>query len=403
MSSPKHILMILETDFPPDIRVENEIEALSKAGYQITLLCLTQDDNRKAYEVYSDQLTVVRKRIPTFFYKSKVGQPKFPVYDFFWKRFIKKHLKIDDDAAYNIIHVHDLSLAKVGLWLKKRLNKPLVLDLHENYPYLIRDAKHTQKGLGKLLSDFELWVKFEKEVVPQSDYVICVVEEMYERLKKFDNRPDNYHVYQNVVNLSSVKPYTKPTQQNQFKLIYIGGITPARGLQTVIKAILLLKNSDQSICFEIYGSGSYLTDLMKLTETLQLKNYVHFMGNIHQDDVFDKIKESDAAIIPHLKSVQNNCSSPNKLYQYLSSGRVVISSDCTSIKRIIEDNRVGKTYEDKNPEDLSSVLKDLISNPEERIELGKRGYELVLEKFNTDIEGKKFVEFYNRIFDTKSN
>lgn len=396
MKSSKHVLMVLETDFPPDIRVENEIEALSKAGYKTTILCLTRNKNRKSYEIYSDHLTVFRKKIPVFFYKSKVGQPKFPFYDLFWKRFIKSYLKNNTDCSYDIIHVHDLSLASIGLWLKKRLNKKLILDLHENYPYLIKDSKHTQKGLGKLLSDFKLWVKFEKEVVPKSDYVICVVEEMYERLKEFDNRPDNYHIYQNVVNLNSVNPYTEPKRNTEFKLIYIGGITPARGLQNVIKAIDLLKR-EHKICFEIYGSGSYLPDLINLTKSLQLEKNVHLMGKIPQKDVFDKIVKSDAAIIPHLKSVQNDCSSPNKLYQYLSSGRAVISSDCNSIKRVIEENKLGKTYQDNNPKDLASVLSHLISNPEERIKYGKRGHKLVLEKFNTKVEGDKLVEFYNKI------
>jgi glycosyltransferase involved in cell wall biosynthesis len=389
--------MVLESDFPPDIRVENEIEALTNAGYRITLLCATRLGNRSRKEVYSDHLTVYREKMSTFLYKSKVGQLKFPFYDLFWKSFIKKHLRLNTDKDYDIIHVHDLSLAKVGIWLKKLLKIPVILDLHENYPYLIKDAKHTQKGLGKLLSDYKQWLEFEKEIVPQADYVICVVKEMQERLMEFDHRPENYHIYQNVVNLKSIKPYLRPNSNDTFKLIYIGGITPARGIQTVIEAIDLLLNKKYNIIFEIYGDGSYLVDLKNKTQSSKLKNQIHFKGKIPQNDIFDKIQDADASIIPHYKSVQNNCSSPNKLYQYLSSGRVVVASDCNSVMRVIKENNIGKTYKDKSPQDLADVLENLILNPNERIELGKSGYELVNNKFNTVTEGQKLITFYKRI------
>ena len=43
------ILMILDLEFPPDLRVENEIEALIDAGHEIHLACFTRK-NRQKYE-----------------------------------------------------------------------------------------------------------------------------------------------------------------------------------------------------------------------------------------------------------------------------------------------------------------------------------------------------------------
>lgn len=389
--------MVLESDFPPDIRVENELGTLTDVGYKITLLCATRSKEREGKEVFSDQLVVYRKKLSTFLYKSKVGQLKFPFYDLFWKTFLKRHLSQNGSEKYDIVHVHDLSLAKIGIWLKKQINTPVVLDLHENYPYLIKDAKHTQKGLGRLLSDYKQWLQFEKQIIPKADYVICVVEEMKQRLLQFDNRPKNYHIYQNVVNLKSINPYVEPQENDYFKLIYIGGLTPARGIQTVIDAIALLLTNQFKIVFEIYGDGSFFKELKSQTSTLNLDKAVKFKGKIPQDQVFEKIQKSDAAIIPHYKSVQNNCSSPNKLYQYLSTGRAVIASDCDSVRRVVEENGVGKTYKDKDQKDLAGVLEYLILNPKERIQLGKRGYQLVKDKFNTSNEGKKLAVFYNSI------
>jgi len=38
------ILMVLEWEFPPDVRVENEMLALTEAGYEVHLACSTRKD-----------------------------------------------------------------------------------------------------------------------------------------------------------------------------------------------------------------------------------------------------------------------------------------------------------------------------------------------------------------------
>ncbi|MBN1107940.1 MAG: hypothetical protein JXA55_04195, partial [Bacteroidales bacterium] len=36
------ILMLLESEFPHDVRVENEIETLTDAGHEVHLACITR-------------------------------------------------------------------------------------------------------------------------------------------------------------------------------------------------------------------------------------------------------------------------------------------------------------------------------------------------------------------------
>ena len=384
--------MLLESDFPPDIRVENEISALSKAGHTVFVICTTKN-NRPSREQLGANTTVLRSTLPTFIYKSKVGQLKFPLYHLYWKYIIKKHLK-EISVEIDVIHAHDLSLASVAVWLKYKFQKMLILDLHENYPYLIKDAKHTQKGLGKWLSDYKYWIKFERKIVTHADYIICVVDEMRKRMLEFDVRPHNYFVYQNVVNSSEILNYVSKSVHKPLKLVYVGGITPTRGIQTVIKAISLLKDKEESIEFNIYGSGSYLNTLKKMVIHLNVQNKVIFHGNIPQEEVFKRIRENDLAIIPHLKSIQNDCSSPNKLFQYLSVGVPVVVSNCLSLERIVTQNNMGIIYKDTDEQSLAKVLKHIISFPEEILEMGKNGHRAVYSKFNTQVEGDKLVDFY---------
>ena len=70
------ILMILENTFPPDIRVENEIHSLKKAGHEVTLACRSKGDDRGENKTFDgNKITIIRKHMPKLIYKSSIAHP----------------------------------------------------------------------------------------------------------------------------------------------------------------------------------------------------------------------------------------------------------------------------------------------------------------------------------------
>ena len=111
------ILMLLETEFPPDVRVENEILALTEAGHEVHLACSTRK-NRPETEGFGKAI-IHRKKISSFIYKSSVGCLKFPFYFHFWRKFI---FTLCAKEKFDIIHIHDLPLSKIGVDVKQKFN-----------------------------------------------------------------------------------------------------------------------------------------------------------------------------------------------------------------------------------------------------------------------------------------
>ncbi len=58
------ILMVLDREFPPDIRVENQLEALTAAGHQVGIACFTRE-GRPVVDTYRN-VTVFRKPVGKF-------------------------------------------------------------------------------------------------------------------------------------------------------------------------------------------------------------------------------------------------------------------------------------------------------------------------------------------------
>ena len=386
------IMMLLETDFPPDVRVENEILALISAGNEVHLACYTRTD-RPVKDTYGKAI-VHRKKISSFIYKSSVGCLKFPFYFNFWRKFL---IEVASAVIFDAVHVHDLPLSLLGLELKKAFGIPLVIDLHENWPSLVKTSKHTQTLLGRLLSPYSKWVKYEKKMLGNADRIITVVEEARERVINLGIDPGKVIIVSNTINTETIKINPGIINDEGFTLFYGGGINHHRGLQVVLEAVRILSDSEITVRFLVVGDGSYRKELEKITDRLGIRPFVSFTGKKSFNEMLEILSSSDAAIIPHLRTANNDASSPNKLYQYMYLGKPVITSDCISLKRIITETGAGFVYKNDSPDDLARLIIKIKSDKCLLEKAGSNGKKAVLEKYNWQNDSQRLTGMYRQL------
>ncbi|NSW94485.1 MAG: glycosyltransferase family 4 protein [Bacteroidales bacterium] len=386
------ILMLLEADFPPDIRVENEILALTGAENEVHLACYTKT-GRPERDTWG-KAVIYRKKISQFIYKSSVGCLKFPFYFNFWRKFL---IEVVSTTKFDAVHVHDLPLSLLGLELKKALGIPLIIDLHENWPSLVKTSKHTRTLLGRFLSPYNKWVKYEKKMLMNADRIITVIEEARERVINLDVDPEKVIIVSNTINTETIKINSTSKKDDAFALFYGGGINQHRGLQVVLEAVKILHESEIQVRFIIVGDGSYRKDLEKLAERLGIGSLVNFTGRKSYNEMMEILSSSDAAVIPHLRTDNNDASSPNKLYQYMYLGKPVITADCLSLKRIVTETGAGFVYKNDSPDDLAKLIINIRSDKSRLEEAGRNGTKAVLEKYNWNNDSKRLTEMYSKL------
>ena len=386
------ILMILESEFPPDVRVENEILALTEAGHDVHLACSTKI-NRPQYDLFG-KAVILRKTISKFIYKSSVGCLKFPFYFNFWRSFINA---LFEKERFDAIHIHDLPLSMIGIDAKRKFKARLVIDLHENWPALIKSATHTQTLLGRLLSSDRQWIDYEKRVLPEADMVITIVEEARDRICALGIEPEKICMVSNTINFENLSIPFKKKKDTALTVFYGGAINRHRGLQIVLEAIRITAKRKIDIRLWIVGDGSFRKELEDLSEKMNIKPFVKFFGHRPFPEMLETLAESDAAIIPHLRTENNDASSPNKLYQYMYLNKPIISSDCTSLKRIINDTQTGFIYRNDSADDLASLLEKLFYNRPLLDEIHGNGKKAVMEKYNWNIDKKRLITGYSKL------
>lgn len=382
------ILMVLETEFPPDTRVENEAISLVNAGHEVHLACYTRS-GRVTEEVW-EGVSIHRKAISPYIYKTSVGALKFEKYFNFWRAFLGELIETHE---FDAIHIHDLPLARVGYEMKQRFGVRFILDLHENWPALLNLSEHTKGFIGRLLCSIPDWENYEQTYSKLADKVIVVVEEARERLVAFGVERGRIHVVSNTLNLAEFD-FPKPEKmEGKFVLAYGGGVSYHRGLQYVVEAMPFVKESDREIEVWIIGDGRYLPKLEAQVQELGLNKVVRFFGWQARTELLQLISQADVALIPHIKSPHTDNTIPHKLFQYIYAGLPVLSTNCAPLERIINETNSGFIYQDGDVKGLAALINDLIDHPE-KLKARAQSKEWVSQKYNWSNDEQVLIEIY---------
>lgn len=386
-----NILMVLETPFPPDLRVENEIDALVSAGHNITIMAgfRKRVDKLGCY----DKTKLIRIFVPKFTHKSSIGCLSFPFYFNFWNKKIRKELT---NNQYDAVHIHDLPLAQVLLDLRKELksNFKITLDLHENYPDFLKIAKHTKSLLGRFFFNYQQWLDYEQKMLQQVDTIITVVDEMKERIISTGVEAKKIVVVSNTFNSSKFDPPLRETSQDNFILFYGGGVTIDRGLQYVIPALATLAQTIPELKLWIVGDGSYLQELKELTKELHVEHLVKFYGHQPFAELLRFLAKSSVALIPHIKSPQTESGLPHKLFQYMITEIPIVASNCLPFIRILAENESGLIYTYDQAEDFTQKIIQLYKSPELQDKLTRNAKRVLMEKYLWEYDAERLAKIY---------
>lgn len=114
---------------------------------------------------------------------------------------------------------------------------------------------------------------------------------------------------------------------NVFKVVYAGSIRLANGLGQLLDCARALKENEQ-IKFIVYGTGDDLEPLKESVQKDGLKNLV-FKGSVEKKYIPYILSQSDLNLLnydPTTVRVYKYGSSQNKLFEYLASGKPILSN-----------------------------------------------------------------------------
>jgi len=394
-----NICMVLaNSDFPPDIRVEKEARSLICAGHRVFLLCLRKGES----PLTSLWNGVEIKRIsPLSFFLRKLNSLVYVLFvrDLQWKRAIRGLIKTQGIAA---IHVHDLPMVGTALSAASGKGIPVIADLHENYPALMRLAFSRRKpNLAERLMPPGRWERLERRWLNRCAHVIVVVEEAKERLAGKGIPAQKIAVVENTVDAEhflsrpgGIDEGVAGKAEGDFVICYVGGFSPHRGLDTAIRAMARIVREIARPKLLLVGDGEMRGELQSLSQTMGLNENVVFPGWVDFREIPGYISGSDVCIVPCISTEHTETTAPHKLYQYMLMGKPVVVSSCRPLRRVVEGSRCGLVFEAGDADSLADCILKL-KDTATRKRMGEAGREAVFRRHNWEISARRLLGVYD--------
>jgi glycosyltransferase involved in cell wall biosynthesis len=390
--------MILDAVFPPDPRVENEAVSLVKAGHEVFLFCLKYADE-KTSEIING-IKVKRYTSSQLEYKLSALAYTFPLYTFWMQKKINQFII---ETNIEALHIHDIRIAAAVFDANKKYKLPVVLDLHDNMPEVMKLYPHLQKFPGKYIISPKKWKEKEEEFILKADRVISVSPEFIETLQiRLPSEKEKFVLVPNTIRKSFYEDYKVDTTiteryKNKFVVLYLGDTHTRRGLQTAISGVEKLKHKIPNLKLVIVGKSTTDTILKQQVKDLRISDFVDFEGWQNVSLFQSYILSSAICISPLHRNLQHDVAYANKIFQYMSLGKPLLVSDAIAQKRLVERTKSGLVHQEKSVDDFTNQVLKLFKDASLRNELGENGKKFVINEFSWEQTSKKLLHLYNNL------
>jgi glycosyltransferase involved in cell wall biosynthesis len=273
--------------------------------------------------------------------------------------FEKEALEYKPDLiiAHSYRHLHTTKALKIA----KKIGARVFLVTHAPFA-------RNERGLFGKISVWFYDNLIGKYKLNKFDRIIAISKWEYPYLEKLGVQKDRIEYIPNGIPNEFFIPNSIRQEK---KILFLGRISPIKNIETLLKAIPLLK--DSKIKVELVGpaEAEYLQELKSLIDKLNVKDRVIFSEAIYNTS--DKISKIDSAAIFVLPSKSE--AMPQSLIEAMVRGKVVIGSDNLGDKDLIEDGKNGYLFKIGDEKDLADKINKIL-------EIGNK----------TGNAGKRFVE-----------
>ena len=396
------VCKIWDGDYPWDVRVEKVARSLTEAGHEVHLVA--RNRQRRPERERLSEAEVYRLKPWPLLGKRLDDATMFPA--FFnprWLRAINETARV---SRADLILVRDLPLAPTAIWAGRKLGIPVVLDMAENYPAMLRGRVELGvHGPGDvLLRNAAAAAAVERWVLARIDHVLVVVEESRDRVRALGVPADRITVVSNTPSLSRLEALApKEHDSNKsLELIYLGLLEAPRGIGVMLEALARSRRAGISARLTILGDGRERPVFESRAKELGLdETSVRFLGRLPYADAVQLLQRADVGVIPHVASEHWNTTIPNKLFDYMAGGLAVLTSDAKPAARIVRQTRAGVVFRDRDVKDCADAIHKL-ADAGFRASCGQQARASVATLYNWDLDSARMLDAVDRVLKTKS-
>ena len=306
-----------------------------------------------------------------------------------WHRFFVtpwKLLALAKRIDADVYQLHDPELLTIAASLRAK-GRVVVFDFHEDLPVQVLQKAYLKFGTSRVLSvllmSYQLWV------ARRINGVICATRFISNKFVASGIRSIP------VMNFPRLEVFntSQSWASRANNVVYVGAISPQRGITEVVKA---LEHTTSDLRLRLAGAFDS-EDYHRYLTTLAGWQKVDYLGFLSKEQVVHEISLAKVGMVT-LHPLQNYIDAmPIKLFEYMSLGTPVVSSDLPVWREIVEGAECGKVVNPLSPEEIADAIDVIVSDDPAARQMGLNGSQRVRDLYNWKAEEAKVMVFYEEL------
>ena len=232
-------------------------------------------------------------------------------------------------------------------------------------------------------------IKHAKKIIVANEYEKKIFSQLTD-----ENRIEVVRNGINLENMKSSVDFKKKYAVNQNYFLFLGRFHRVKGIDTLLKAINLIKDHPIMSNVKLVVMGvdfGFEGEMLKMIKEMGLDNIIKVIKNPPREDVIAAYKESEFLVLPSRWEL-----SPLTPLEGFAFKKPTISTKAHGIPHTLHDRKDSILVETENYKELSDMIIDLLNDKKKCERLGMEGYEFVHKECNSKRMAQQILNIYEK-------
>lgn len=209
----------------------------------------------------------------------------------------------------------------------------------------------------------------------------------YAKTFSFINKTYKWGYFPEVKKYEDVDQLIESKKENS--LLWVARFIDWKHPEIPIQIVKRLQDDGYNVHLSMIGNGVLENDLRENIKKIGAEKYIDLLGAMSPEEVRKYMEQAQIFLF----TSDRNEGWGAVLNEAMNSACAVVASHAIgSAPFLISDKENGCIYKDGDWDDLYKKVKWLLDNPKQRVALGKKAYQTMVQQWNAEIAARRFIE-----------